>query len=38
MKSGIEEDLQEIVIVAGGDEAFVFDSELLGVVVFEQAQ
>ena len=38
MKSRIEEDLQEVVIVAGGDEAFVFDTELFGVVVFQKAQ
>ena len=28
----------QVVFVASDDEAFVFDSELLGVVVFEQAQ
>ena len=30
--------MQEVVIVPGGVEAFVFDSELLGVVVFRKAQ
>lgn len=30
--------MQEVVIVPGGVEAFVFDSELLGVVVFQKAQ
>ena len=30
--------MSEVVIVVGGDEAFVFDSEFLCVVVFEQAQ
>ncbi len=38
MKSRIEEDLQEILVVPGSIEAFVFDSELFGVVVFEKAQ
>ena len=38
MKSRIEEDLQEILVVPGSIEAFVFDSELFGVVVFQKAQ
>ena len=38
MKSRTEEDLQEIVLVAGGDESFVFDTDFVGEVVFEQAQ
>ena len=38
MKSRIEEDLQEVAVVPGSVEAFVFDTELFGVVVFEKAQ
>ena len=38
LKLRFEEDLQKVVVVPSGVEAFVFDSELLGVVVLEQAQ
>jgi len=30
--------LQEVVVVPGGVEAFIFDTEFLGVVVFQKAQ
>ena len=38
MKSRIEEDLQEILVVPGGVEAFVFESELFGVIAFQKSQ
>lgn len=36
-KSGSAEDFEAVVVVPGGAEAFVFDADLLGLVVFEQA-